>query len=551
VSEQLLTLSARRPSPPPGVAGTIDCVVVGYNEVEFDAFARSQRKSAAHSGAYNEVKTNSVLIGGQRRTYMDLLNAAVREGRGADPGLSGFKAPALGAIYLTSFLRRRGFRAEIVNYFNSERDAFKSLLAERPNAVAITTTYYVDNAPIIGLVKFVREHAPDTKIIVGGPHIYNLCVDLDTASQDFVLDQIGADIFIVESQGEDTLGHVVGELRRGSAADLERIPNVVYRSGAGSFRRTGRQAERNRLEDNSIDWLSFDRNLITPTIYMRTARSCPFSCSFCNYPTMAGEHVVSDVDAVLDELAVAAGAGVKYVVFVDDTFNVPLPRFKKLLRGMIARNLGLRWISFFRCSNADDEAFDLMRDSGCMGVFLGIESGNATILKNMNKFADPDKYRTGIRKLTERGILTWASVIVGFPGETRETITSTMTFLEESAPTYFNAQLYYHDVRSPIHEKAAQFGISGAGYSWKHASMDWREAADWTKKLFRDVRSSTPMTLYAFSIWSFPYLISQGIDLGKISEFGSIARELLVGTFDDAQRDFGDQQRRMAALFKS
>src|SRR5690349_19045576 len=154
MSEQLLTLSARRANHPLAVTGALDCIVVGYNEIDFNAFARSQRESASHSGAYNEIKTNSVLIGGQRRTYMQLLNAAVRDGSGVDPGLSGFKTPALGAVYLTSFLRRRGFRAEIVNYFNAEQDSFKSLLAERPHAVAITTTYYVDNAPVIGLVKF-------------------------------------------------------------------------------------------------------------------------------------------------------------------------------------------------------------------------------------------------------------------------------------------------------------------------------------------------------------------------------------------------------------
>src|SRR5262245_41941526 len=101
MSDQLLTLSARRPNPP-GVTGTIDCIVVGYTEIDFNAFARSQRESASHSGAYNEIKTNSVLIDGQRRTYMQLLNAAVLEGSGVDPQLNGFKTPALGAIYLTS-----------------------------------------------------------------------------------------------------------------------------------------------------------------------------------------------------------------------------------------------------------------------------------------------------------------------------------------------------------------------------------------------------------------------------------------------------------------
>lgn len=51
---------------------------------------------------------------------------------------------------------------------------------------------------------------------------------------------------------------------------------------------------------------------------------------------------------------------------------------------------------------------------GCIGVYLGIESGDQRILKLMEKFADVRRYREAIRKLRERDILTFASFIVGY-----------------------------------------------------------------------------------------------------------------------------------------
>lgn len=216
---------------------------------------------------------------------------------------------------------------------------------------------------------------------------------------------------------------------------------------------------------------------------------------------------------------------------------------------MIQRQWNFEWISFFRCSNADEEAFDLMAESGCIGVFLGIESGDQTILEYMDKHAKVERYKWGVEQLRQRNIMTFASIICGFPGETPETVAHSIEFIEEAQPTFFNVQLYYHDPRSPIAKRAEEFAIEGGGYSWKHRGMDWRQAADLAKDAFRNVRGSVPLSLYNFSIWSLPYLLSKGISMQEIVEFGKITREMLVAGFDDAPGDFSQEERRLTELF--
>jgi hypothetical protein len=68
-----------------------------------------------------------------------------------------------------------------------------------------------------------------------------------------------------------------------------------------------------------------------------------------------------------------------------------------------------------------------------------------------------------MRHFHQRDIATFASLICGFPGETRESVMNSLSFIEETAPTFFNVQLYYHDRRSPIHQQAAGFQIQGSG----------------------------------------------------------------------------------------
>ena len=524
----------------------VDCVVIGYNDLNFQTFAAAQKNMAQYSGAYHEVVTNSVLLDGNRITYMDLINRGVELATGGNPHLNAFAAPSLGVCYLTSFLARMGFHVEPVNFFNSQKDHLSDLLRGRPRAVAITTTYYVDNAPIVELVAFIRQHCPETKIIVGGPHIYNLHADHESATLEFVYKSLGADIFIIDSQGELTLSRVLAALRDGF--NLTGIPNVAWFDTGGEFHLSSREIENNDLDLNAVEWHRLPRDLYTPIAYLRTARSCPFSCAFCNYPTLAGPHVLSGIERLGEGLEFLHEAGTRYLIFVDDTFNVPLPRFKMLLRMMIDRKWNFQWISFFRCSNADEEAFDLMQASGCIGVFLGIESGDQTILNNMAKFANVERYHWGIRQLHQRGIITFASLICGFPGETCQTFQNTLSFIEESGPDFFNVQLYYHDVRSPIARRDAEFQLEGAGYGWRHRTMEWREAAELSKHACRRVSNSLPLTLYGFSIWSLPYLFSKGIDLPQVAEFATVARHMLVESFDDAPPDFSAQLAQLAGV---
>jgi len=344
------------------------------------------------------------------------------------------------------------------------------------------------------------------------------------------------------------LSRVLSQWREGG--DLSGIPNVACFDRGDDFQLNPREIENNDMDSNSIAWHYLEPELMTPLAYLRTARSCPFSCSFCNYPVLAGEHVLTDLQLLEQELRYLHEAGTRYLVFVDDTFNVPLPRFKRLLRMLIDNHWNFQWISFFRCSNADEETFDLMAKSGCIGVLLGIESGDQTILNYMNKFAKVDRYKWGIQQLHARGIPTLASIICGFPGETDQTWSNTLQFLEDTSPTFFNVQLYYHDTRSPIARRSEEFRIEGAGYSWRHKTMNWQVAADLARDAFRSVEHSLPLALYGFSIWSLPYLFPKGIAMTQLGEFAGIAREMLVKGFDDVPTDFSSQTTRLTNVFR-
>ncbi|HEX8351686.1 MAG TPA: PhpK family radical SAM P-methyltransferase [Pyrinomonadaceae bacterium] len=507
----------------------LDCVVIGYNEMPFGDYEQFLRTYGEDSEAYRDLKFSFVDLDGQKFDYVGLLNHVVRlAGAGSTPGgeLKSGEMPNLAAAYLTNFLRRRGLGAQYVNLFQHERERLAALLAEGPACVAITTTFYVVNQPVNEMVEFIRRHNPDVKIVVGGPlvanHVRNYPGDEELRA---ALDDMGADVYVTEGQGEDTLARIVECLRGGGK--LSAVPNIIYVED-GALRRGGVRAENNSLDENYIDWRTFPEYDLGPTIQTRTARSCAFKCSFCNYPGRAGALTLTSLEVIEKELDSMRDLGhVRNVVFIDDTFNVPLPRFKNICRMMIDRGYDFNWFSYFRCSNSDEEAIELMARSGCKGVFLGIESGSPSILKNMDKSATIEKYAKGIELLRKHGILTFGSFILGFPGETDETVAETLDFIKQTRPDYWRAQMWYSEAGTPIQMKRDEYAIEGEGFVWQHGTMDSLEAMDHIDRMFLSVEESLWLPQWSFDFWIIPYLLGKGLTFDDFREFMTTATQLL------------------------
>jgi radical SAM PhpK family P-methyltransferase len=505
----------------------VDCLVIGHFDMRLEELAARLRPNRDFSGAFSEIRTNSVRVGKEQLSYSELFGDLCRVSWDMRARLNPFDAPHSGAIFLANRLRRAGLGAQVVNFVSRNgEELISALTGARFKVVAITTTFYVEPSPIVELVRFIRSACEDAFIVVGGPFVVGRAAkNAVTAAAE--LEMLGADAVIFDTQGEQALLTLVRQVSAAGRPDPGGIANVAYwEPGTRNVVTGSRVRESNDLDDHRVRWSDFTTELTPRLAFLRTARGCSFRCAFCNYPAMAGGHDLAGIGAACDELEELAGLGVGHVAFVDDTFNVPLPRFKALMREIARRDLGLHWTSFFRCSNADEEAFDLMAAAGCEAVFLGIESGDPAILTAMNKAARVANYERGIRALRQRGIMTMASYIIGFPGETKDSVQRTLDFIGENPTDFHNVQLYFHDRMAPIEARRAEFSLTGSEYSWDHATMDWREAADWVEYAMSTGSGSIPLPLYGFSIWSLPYFRALGFTTGEFKGFTGVAADV-------------------------
>jgi radical SAM PhpK family P-methyltransferase len=483
--------------------------------MDFVEYEKNIRKMGKDSGAYRDLNLSFICHNNIPYHASGIFNLLCKNSK---TGLSHGESFSAAIAYLGTYLYRRGFTFDYINSFQDEKDVLaEKLKKENILTIAITTTLYVSVFPILEIVDFIKRHNRSARIIVGGPFISTQVRNVNAMTSTYLFNSIGADVYVNSSQGEATLVKIIDTLK--NERPLNRISNIYYKTENRSYTSTPVIRENNRLSENMVDWSLFSHR-VGEYVVLRTSISCPFSCAFCGFPEHAGKYQTANVKAIKQELdSLGPIKSVKSIYFIDDTFNVPMNRFKEILRMMIKNKYKFKWHSNFRCQFADREMVDLMKASGCEGVFLGIESGNDQILKNMNKSANIEKYLEGIAMLKEAGIITYGSFIIGFPGETSETLKDTVRFIEESGVDLYRAQLWYCEPITPIWKMREKYKITGSNFEWVHATMDAKTAANLVEEMFLSINNSLWVPQYGFDFCNLFHLTNRGIDWGKIKNF--------------------------------
>ncbi len=213
-------------------------------------------------------------------------------------------------------------------------------------------------------------------------------------------------------------GRVVHNRPRATIEDMDALPFVteVYKRDLV-------------IEDYFIGYL------LHPYVSLYTGRGCRSRCTFCLWPQTIGGHRyrTRSPQSVADEIALAKRRfpQVKEVFFDDDTFTDDLPRAEAIAR--LLGRVGVTW-SCNAKAIVPYETLKILRDNGLRLLLVGYETGSQQILNNIRKGTRIDVARRFTADCHRLGITIHGTFIVGLPGETRETIESTIRFAREINP---------------------------------------------------------------------------------------------------------------------
>src|SRR5712671_4522655 len=161
-------------------------------------------------------------------------------------------------------------------------------------------------------------------------------------------------------------------------------------------------------------------------IPIESGRGCPYGCEFCTVTGFFGDSIrFRSNESIVEELLrlkrrARKARGQVMVFFIDDNFAINIKRTKSLLRDMIAANAQLPWLAQISANLLrDEELVDLMAESGCRWVFIGMESIDPVNLADVAKgFNKPGEYAGVLNRLAQRKIYAITSFIFGLDNDT-------------------------------------------------------------------------------------------------------------------------------------
>jgi anaerobic magnesium-protoporphyrin IX monomethyl ester cyclase len=361
------------------------------------------------------------------KTKIALVNTPLLEGVSHHPSF-----PPLGLAYIAAVLEQNNFEVKIFDCPICEIDHEK-LKAEldsfQPTIVGIgSTTPTIESA--LKSARVSKEVCPDAKVLIGGPHA-------TFADKQILTIEKAVDI-VVRGEGEET----VLELAKQSPElqKVSEIKGITFRKDNQIIQAPDRPFIQNldALPRPAWKYIPVEKYWIIgkKLLPILSSRGCPFQCSFCVASRMFGAPFrARSPKSVLDELEwLRDEYGAEGVSFQDDTLTYDRKRTIEICDGIIERNINLPWGCFTRADKVTREVLAKMNKAHCHEISFGVDAGCQRIRDSFKKSLTTEQCTNAIKWTKEAGIFVTMSVILGYPGETKETLQETLDLVRKVEP---------------------------------------------------------------------------------------------------------------------
>ncbi len=381
----------------------------------------------------------------------------------------------------------------------------------------------------------IKKMCPGIRVFGGGPHVDIFRENIFSMTRDFDA--------LVYGEGEESIVMLAEHCEGG--AQLRDIPNLIFREN-GRTVTTGLK----RIGDlDSLPPAVYDGDVYPAMkgdgkikmIVLDESRGCNNSCYFCIHPVKSGRLRTKSASRVADEMA-SLKAEYGFSVFRYAGSNTPPGLLKSISREIKSRKMSVEYTTFGHVRGADEEVFRLLRESGCFGVFFGIESGSARVLKRgMNKGVSPAQTLKAIKYARKAGLFAAGSVISPAPGESAATEEETLKLLSSAAPDSAPVQFPLLVPGTRWFEEPGRFGFDIDETSFIREAMNYKIKFMFPPRFWKPFPytvNGRPFREYAVRLGEFIKKVeSLGIVTGISDEMALLAKH--AGMSPEKFRDAG------------
>lgn len=365
--------------------------------------------------------------------------------------------PPLGILYLSAYLKSRGFDVGLFDSTFQSRQAFVGLVErERPPVVGI----YCNLMTKFNVLEMIQTcKRAGATVVLGGP-------EPPFYAEEYLAR--GADVVVI-GEGELTLEELLPHLAQHGLRAMARIKGIVYRDDEGRTVKTPARPFVPNLD--SLPWP--DRPAIDLHQYINTwrehhglgsvslitARGCPFTCKWCSHSVYGISHRRRSPEDVADEVEwLIATYKPDMLWYADDVFTIHRTWFLIYAAELKRRGIRIPFECISRADRMNAEIVQALAEIGCYRLWIGAESGSQRILDAMDRKTNIERVQEMTRLLQRQGIETGMFIMLGYEGETEEDLQATVEYLKKSNPDLFlttvaypiKGTTYYSEVESRV-----------------------------------------------------------------------------------------------------
>ncbi|MCA1793010.1 MAG: B12-binding domain-containing radical SAM protein [Desulfobacteraceae bacterium] len=360
--------------------------------------------------------------------------------------------PPLGLASIAAYLEQFEIQADIIDCYAhpfSDDLITAYITKEAPSFVGFscTTATFLDGVRIAGQIKKIRT---EIQIVFGGVHV--------SALKNKIIDRYPVIDYVVVGEGEHTLHRLL------TAAPNEKagIKNLVLRSESGKAVFTG--FRKKQIDLDTLPFPAYEKLFGFPNAYKLpifnypsvpnasciSSRGCPYACSYCDRSVFrrtfrynSARYLYHHLKYLNDEY------GIRHINFYDDQFTFNRKRVEQFAGLMIEKPLRMTFNCAARAEHLDAPLLDLMKKAGCLEMIA-----------------------RKVELIKEAGIRVKGLLMLGLPGETRQSIQKSKTYVNSLKLDDFNLAKFTPFPGSPIYDQIQKKGPVMGNFDENWEKMD-------------------------------------------------------------------------------
>ena len=329
---------------------------------------------------------------------------------------------------IAAYLKKIGYELKVIDagVHKINFDRIVSMTKEYgPDVVAIGCNFSTLHNPSRMVASMIKKEYKDVPILIGGNHA--------TAVPEMILKDSSID-FVVIGEAEVAMPNLLRAIENSS--DLRKVNGLCINDNGSMVRTYPSDFFKNMDELPFPDYSLFDMSKY-PLYNINSSRGCVFRCTYCasgviykrKYRPRSAKSIIDEMEYLIKNF------GKKTVWFSDDLFGQDHKFVEELCNTLIERKLDITWSVITRATTVPLNQLQLMKDAGCTGISVGIESGDDEMLKVMKKDTNANAYRMSIPKV-KKIIRTRGFFLIGNIGETKKSVWNTFKLIKELRPDY-------------------------------------------------------------------------------------------------------------------